>query len=151
MTTVYERLKALQITLPEPSPGGGWLRCRFRSVVRTGNLVYLSGRLAKKDASLGSAKWGSKLPHSRQTSRTRHCHRSARHAASRPRDLDNQSVRSGDDLGNELDLHTRPNFRATPNALRAWRPTPSSQIPEKVGRAATRRLRNRVLHQHQQP
>jgi hypothetical protein len=32
MTTVYERLKALQITLPDVQPRGGWLRCRFRSV-----------------------------------------------------------------------------------------------------------------------
>ena len=32
MTSVYERLKNLQITLPGVPPCGGWLRCRFRSV-----------------------------------------------------------------------------------------------------------------------
>jgi hypothetical protein len=36
----------------------------FVPFVRTGNLVYLSGRLAKKMASFGRAKWRSKLPHS---------------------------------------------------------------------------------------
>jgi len=61
-TTVYERLKALQITLPEAQPGGGWLRCRFRSrFVRTGNLVYLSGRLAKKDGKPWIGKVGEQI------------------------------------------------------------------------------------------
>src|ERR1700735_4961124 len=50
MTTVYERLKALQITLPDVQPPvvDGYVAA-FVPFVRTGNLVYLSGRLAKKD------------------------------------------------------------------------------------------------------
>ena len=49
MTTVYERLKALQITLPDVQPPvvDGYVAA-FVPFVRTGNLVYLAGRLAKK-------------------------------------------------------------------------------------------------------
>jgi hypothetical protein len=66
MTTVYERLKALQITLPDVQPPvvDGYV-ASFVPFVRTGNLVYLSGRVAKKMASLGPAKWGSKSPYPR--------------------------------------------------------------------------------------
>jgi len=66
MTTVYERLKALQITLPDVQPPvvDGYVAA-FVPAVRTGNLVYLSGRVAKKDGKPWSGKVGSKLPHSR--------------------------------------------------------------------------------------
>jgi enamine deaminase RidA (YjgF/YER057c/UK114 family) len=59
MTTVYERLKALQITLPDvqPSVVDGYVAA-FVPFVRTGNLVYLSGRLAKKDGKPWSGKVG---------------------------------------------------------------------------------------------
>jgi len=45
------RLQALQINLPEVPPAGGSMATsrRFVPFVRTGNLIYLSGRLAKKD------------------------------------------------------------------------------------------------------
>jgi enamine deaminase RidA (YjgF/YER057c/UK114 family) len=57
MTTVYERMKALQITLPDvqPSVVDGYV-ASFVPFVRTGNLVYLSGRLAKKDGKPWSGK-----------------------------------------------------------------------------------------------
>jgi len=50
MTTVYERLKALHITLPEAPPPvvDGYIPV-FVPFVLSGNLVFLSGRLAKKD------------------------------------------------------------------------------------------------------
>lgn len=66
MTTVYERLKALQITLPDvQAPVVDGYVASFVPFVRTGNLVYLSGCVAKKMASLGAAKWGEQLPRSR--------------------------------------------------------------------------------------
>jgi len=62
MTTVYERLKALQITLPDVQPPvvDGYV-ASFVPFVRTGNLVYLSGRLAKKDGKLWSGKVGEQI------------------------------------------------------------------------------------------
>src|SRR5580704_1908914 len=59
MTTVYERLKALQITLPDVQPPvvDGYVAA-FVPFVRTGNLVYLSGRLAKKNGRPWSGKVG---------------------------------------------------------------------------------------------
>ncbi|MGD0735338.1 MAG: RidA family protein [Terracidiphilus sp.] len=62
MTSVYERLKALQITLPEvPVPVVAGYDAVFVSFVRTGNLVYLSGRLAKKDGKPWSGKVGDQV------------------------------------------------------------------------------------------
>ena len=50
MTSIYERLQALQINLPEvPPPVVDGYVPSFVPFVRTGNLIYLSGRLAKKD------------------------------------------------------------------------------------------------------
>src|SRR5262244_4655757 len=50
MTTIYERLSALRIKLPEiPPPVVDGYVPSFVPFVRTGNLIYLSGRLAKKD------------------------------------------------------------------------------------------------------
>jgi enamine deaminase RidA (YjgF/YER057c/UK114 family) len=62
MTTVYERLKALQITLPEaPPPVVDGYVAAFVPFVRTGNLVYLSGRLAKKDGKPWCGKVGEQI------------------------------------------------------------------------------------------
>jgi enamine deaminase RidA (YjgF/YER057c/UK114 family) len=62
MTTVYERLKALQIALREdPPPVVDGYVAAFVPFVRTGNLVYLSGRLAKKDGKLWSGKVGEQI------------------------------------------------------------------------------------------
>jgi enamine deaminase RidA (YjgF/YER057c/UK114 family) len=62
MTTVYERLKALQITLPDvPVPVVAGYDAAFVPFVRTGNLVYLSGRLAKKDGKPWSGKLGEQI------------------------------------------------------------------------------------------
>ncbi len=62
MTAVYERLKALQITLPDVQPPvvDGYVAA-FVPFVRTGNLVYLAGRLAKKDGKLWSGKVGEQI------------------------------------------------------------------------------------------
>jgi enamine deaminase RidA (YjgF/YER057c/UK114 family) len=62
MTTVYERLKALQITLPDVQPPvvDGYV-ASFVPFVRTGNLVYLSGRLAKKDGKPWIGKVGEQI------------------------------------------------------------------------------------------
>jgi len=58
VSTVYDRLDELQITLPGAAPPvvAGYTPV-FVPYVRTGNLVYLSGRLAKK----GDALWIGKL------------------------------------------------------------------------------------------
>lgn len=62
MSTVYERLSARQITLPDVPPAvvDGYIPI-FVPFVRTGNLVYLSGRLAKKDGKLWSGKVGKNI------------------------------------------------------------------------------------------
>jgi len=61
MTSVYERLQALQINLPEvPPPVVDGYVPSFVPFVRTGNLIYLSGRLAKKDGKPFSGKVGKK-------------------------------------------------------------------------------------------
>jgi enamine deaminase RidA (YjgF/YER057c/UK114 family) len=62
MTTVYERLNALQIALPEVLPPvvDGYVAA-FVPFVRTGNLVYLSGRVAKKDGKLWIGKLGADM------------------------------------------------------------------------------------------
>lgn len=62
MTTVYDRLKALQITLPESQPPAvdGYVAA-FVPFVRSGNLLYLSGRLAKKDGKLWIGKLGTEI------------------------------------------------------------------------------------------
>src|SRR5216684_6070610 len=43
--SVYEKLEALNITLPQPVPPVA----AFVPFVRTGNLLFLSGHIAKKD------------------------------------------------------------------------------------------------------
>ena len=62
METVYERLDALQIQLPEiPPPVADGYVPLFVPFVRTGNLIYLSGRLAKKDGKPFSGKVGQEI------------------------------------------------------------------------------------------
>jgi len=62
MSTVSERLKALQITLPDaPPPVVDGYVASFVPFVRTGNLVYLSGRLAKQDGKIWSGKLGEQI------------------------------------------------------------------------------------------
>jgi len=62
MTTIYERLNALQITLPDVQPPvvDGYVAA-FVPFVRTGNLIYLSGRLAKNNGKLWSGKVGEQI------------------------------------------------------------------------------------------
>ena len=62
MSNVYESLKALQVTLPDvPPPVVDGYVAAFVPFVRTGNLVYLSGRLAKKDGRPWSGKLGEQI------------------------------------------------------------------------------------------
>jgi hypothetical protein len=53
MTSVHERLKNLQITLPDVPPTlvDSYIAA-FVPFVRTGNLIHLSGRLSKKNGKL---------------------------------------------------------------------------------------------------
>jgi hypothetical protein len=62
MTTVYERLKALHITLPEAPPPvvDGYVPA-FVPFVRSGNLVFLSGRLAKRNGKPWIGKLGADI------------------------------------------------------------------------------------------
>jgi enamine deaminase RidA (YjgF/YER057c/UK114 family) len=62
MSTVYERLKALQITLPDVQPPivDGYIAA-FVPFVRTGNLIHFSGRLGKKDGELWIGKLGEEI------------------------------------------------------------------------------------------
>jgi enamine deaminase RidA (YjgF/YER057c/UK114 family) len=72
MTSIYERLQALQIDLPEvPPPVVDGYVPSFVPFVRTGNLIYLSGRLAKKDGKPFSGKVGQEItsPEGRQAAR----------------------------------------------------------------------------------
>ena len=62
MSTVYERLKALQIILPDvPPPVVDGYVAAFVPFVRTGDLIYLSGRLAKKDGKPWFGKLGEQI------------------------------------------------------------------------------------------
>lgn len=54
---VYDKLKELQITLPEPiSPAAAFLM-----TVRTGNLLFVSGHIAKRDGKAWSGQLGAEL------------------------------------------------------------------------------------------
>ena len=56
MTSVYERLKNLQITLPGvPPPVVDGYVAAFVPFVRTGNLIYLSGGSQRRMESFGAA------------------------------------------------------------------------------------------------
>src|SRR5580700_9060246 len=52
--SVYERLKALNITLPAVEPPAA----AFVPVVRSGNLLFVSGHIAKKDGKPWMGKLG---------------------------------------------------------------------------------------------
>jgi enamine deaminase RidA (YjgF/YER057c/UK114 family) len=62
MSTVYERLKALQITLPDVQPPvvDGYVAA-FVPFVRTGNVIYVSGRVAKKEGKAWAGKLGENI------------------------------------------------------------------------------------------
>jgi enamine deaminase RidA (YjgF/YER057c/UK114 family) len=62
MSTVYERLKALQITLPDVQPPvvDGYVSA-FAPFVRAGNVIYVSGRVAKKDGKPWIGKLGENI------------------------------------------------------------------------------------------
>src|ERR1700758_2523330 len=55
--SVYERLKSLNITLPKLDPPVA----AFVPFVRTGNLVFISGHIAKKDGKPWTGKLGADL------------------------------------------------------------------------------------------
>ena len=62
MTSVYERLKNLQITLPDvPPPVVDGYVAAFVPFVQTGNLIPLSGWLAKKKGKLWCGKLGEEI------------------------------------------------------------------------------------------
>jgi hypothetical protein len=62
ITSVYERLKNLQITLPDvPPPVVDGYVAAFVPFVRTGNLIHLSGRLAKRNGKLWCGKLGEEI------------------------------------------------------------------------------------------
>jgi enamine deaminase RidA (YjgF/YER057c/UK114 family) len=62
MSTVYERLKALQIKLPDVQPPivDGYVAA-FVPFVRTGNVLYVSGRVAKKEGKPWVGKLGANI------------------------------------------------------------------------------------------
>ena len=55
--SVYKRLEALKISLPEVEPPAA----AFVPVVRTGNLVFVSGHIARKDGKPWTGKLGESL------------------------------------------------------------------------------------------
>ncbi len=55
--SIYEKLKSLQITLPMLDPPVA----AFVPFVRTGNLVFVSGHIAKKDGKPWTGKLGADL------------------------------------------------------------------------------------------
>jgi enamine deaminase RidA (YjgF/YER057c/UK114 family) len=55
--SVYERLEALKISLPQVEPP----LAAFVPVVRTGNLLFVSGHIAKKDGKPWAGKFGENL------------------------------------------------------------------------------------------
>ena len=62
MSTVYERLKALKITLPDVQPPvvDGYVAA-FVPFVRAGNVIYVSGRVAKKEGKPWAGKLGENI------------------------------------------------------------------------------------------
>lgn len=55
--SVYEKLRELNITMPQVTPPAA----AFVPWVRTGNLIYLSGHIARKDGKPWTGKLGAKL------------------------------------------------------------------------------------------
>src|SRR6266566_8516580 len=98
MTSIYERLKNLQITLPGVSPCGGWLRCCFRSVCPDRQSDSFVGAARKEEwkALVRQARRGDyhRRGETRGTQR-RHritCHSSGRHRRSEWRSTDCETV-----------------------------------------------------------
>jgi hypothetical protein len=62
MSTVYERLEALQIKLPDVQPPivDGYVAA-FVPFVRTGKVLYVSGRVAKKEGKPWVGKLGAHI------------------------------------------------------------------------------------------
>jgi enamine deaminase RidA (YjgF/YER057c/UK114 family) len=61
MASVYERLKHLQIVLPDSPPVVDGYVAAFVPFVRSGNHIYFSGRLAKKDGKPWVGKLGTEI------------------------------------------------------------------------------------------
>ena len=62
MSSVYERLKNLQITLPDvPPPVVDGYVAAFVPFVRTGNVIYVSGRVAKKEGKPWTGQLGANI------------------------------------------------------------------------------------------
>jgi len=80
---VYDKLKSLNIALPKLDPSVA----AFVPFVRTGNLVFISGHIAKKDGKPWTGKLGAELTTRRKARGASNCYRSARDAASRAGDL----------------------------------------------------------------
>jgi enamine deaminase RidA (YjgF/YER057c/UK114 family) len=55
--SVYDKLKALNISLPNPTPAGG----AYTPFVRTGNLVFLAGHIARKNGESWAGQLGSNV------------------------------------------------------------------------------------------
>lgn len=55
--SVYEKLRELNVTLPQATPPAA----AFVPWVRTGNLIYLSGHIARKDGKPWTGKLGAEL------------------------------------------------------------------------------------------
>jgi len=55
--SIYEKLRELQITLPEPTAPVA----AFVPTVRTGNLLYVSGHIAKRSGKVWAGQLGTDL------------------------------------------------------------------------------------------
>lgn len=55
--SVYDKLKALNISLPSPTPAGG----AYTPFVRSGNLVFLAGHIARKNGESWAGQLGSNV------------------------------------------------------------------------------------------
>ena len=55
--SVYDKLKELQIVLPEPAAPVA----AFAAIVRTGNLVFVSGHIGKRDGRVWTGQLGAEL------------------------------------------------------------------------------------------
>ena len=116
MTTVYERLKALQITLPDVSvPVVAGYGCGFRSVcAHRQSCLFVRTPRKERWQALVRQNGGANYHTRGQTSRTRHCHRIARHAAISPRGpgqdkTDREAAGDGDSTPNSTEPHVVAN------------------------------------------
>jgi hypothetical protein len=101
--SVYERLRALQITLPEVETPV----TAFVPFVRADNLLFVSGHIAKKNGKPWAGKLGSQITRAGKTSGTRHRHRADGHVARRHRrSQQDQTNRQATGAGE----HSEPTF-----------------------------------------